>query len=348
MPGLIKFSHGHFVLRALGSAALCALCWAAPALSSHTANALELTPPVKCRPQAGCNIQNYVDVDPGPDARSFACTGATYDGHKGTDFRTPPARIGRSKASVVASAPGIVHAMRDGMSDSLKLTNADRIAIKGKECGNGVVIAHARGWTTQYCHMQRGSVSVRKGDVVARGQKLGVVGLSGDTAFYHVHLVVRKGRRVIDPFLGRRTRAGCVPEIGHHRDVLWARRTIPGVADKGTRIFQAGFSEQAVSQSDLELLNIAPFTATSSAAVFFANWLHLRKGDRVITRLKGPGGLEAETASPPADTFKAQFRAFIGKKRRSKSWPRGTYIGETAVIRDDRVLRGHRETFELK
>jgi D-3-phosphoglycerate dehydrogenase len=57
--------------------------------------------------------------------------------------------------------------------------------IAGRECGNGVVIAHEDGWETQYCHMRRGSVAVQPGERVARGQTLGLVGcgrIGGATA----------------------------------------------------------------------------------------------------------------------------------------------------------------------
>ena len=70
----------------------------------------------------------------------------------------------------------------------------------GRDCGNGVVIDHDDGWQTQYCHLRRGSVGVTRGQAVARGDRLGVVGMSGRTQFPHLHLSVRRDGAVIDPF----------------------------------------------------------------------------------------------------------------------------------------------------
>jgi murein DD-endopeptidase MepM/ murein hydrolase activator NlpD len=50
--------------------------------------------------------------------------------------------------------------------------------------------------------MRKGSVAVRSGEIVKAGQKLGEVGYSGDAAFPHVHLSVRKEGAKIDPFSG--------------------------------------------------------------------------------------------------------------------------------------------------
>ena len=95
--------------------------------------------------------------------------------------------------------PGRVLRARDNMPDvSVRLTG--RNAVHDRECGNGLVIAHADGFETQYCHMAEGSLVVKAGDTVAAGQKLGHVGLSGDTEFPHLHITVRHDGKMIDPF----------------------------------------------------------------------------------------------------------------------------------------------------
>ena len=108
------------------------------------ASDLELSFPVDCRLGATCFIQNYVDIDPGPGAGDYRCGQATYDGHKGTDFRllsVPEAEMG---VDVLAAAPGIVKALRDGMPD--RLIGQHDPGPAGKECGNGVVLDHGAGW----------------------------------------------------------------------------------------------------------------------------------------------------------------------------------------------------------
>lgn len=53
--------------------------------------------------------------------------------------------------------------------------------------GNHVIIDHENGEFSELAHMQTGSVQVKKGDRVKRGQLLGKIGFSGDTG-HHVHL----------------------------------------------------------------------------------------------------------------------------------------------------------------
>jgi hypothetical protein len=45
--------------------------------------------PVACEVGRTCFIQNYLDQDPSPESKDFACGTLTYDGHNGTDFRVP-------------------------------------------------------------------------------------------------------------------------------------------------------------------------------------------------------------------------------------------------------------------
>ncbi len=44
--------------------------------------------------------------------------------------------------------------------------------------------------------MRKGTLRVKPGDIIKRGQILGLIGLSGNTTFPHVHLAVRHAGRV--------------------------------------------------------------------------------------------------------------------------------------------------------
>lgn len=136
--------------------------------------------PLACTLGKDCAVQNYPDDDPGPAARDYQCHGRTYQGHDGTDIRIPSLARQRAGVAVLAAAPGIVLRVRDGAPD-ISVRDLPPGAVAGQECGNGVVIDHGPLWQTQYCHMARGSVIVRRGQPVAAGTPLGRVGLSGDT-----------------------------------------------------------------------------------------------------------------------------------------------------------------------
>ncbi len=53
--------------------------------------------------------------------------------------------------------------------------------------GNYVVLDHGNGEFSFLAHLKFGSVSVKAGDEVRRGQKIGEVGASGDSIFPHLH-----------------------------------------------------------------------------------------------------------------------------------------------------------------
>ncbi len=99
----------------------------------------------------------------------------------GLSLATPPA--------MAAPAPG------PSIKEQAELKKA------GKECGNGIFIEHAEGWSTQLCHLRKDSITVKKGDTVKVGQKIAEVGLSGVSDHPQVSLTVRHNgidRRLTD------------------------------------------------------------------------------------------------------------------------------------------------------
>ena len=63
--------------------------------------------------------------------------------------------------------------------------------------GNVVLVKHDNGTMTVYAHLEK--VSVKKGDLVNAGQKLGTVGDTGTVKEPQLHFEIRKGRKPIDP-----------------------------------------------------------------------------------------------------------------------------------------------------
>lgn len=65
--------------------------------------------------------------------------------------------------------------------------------------GEYVVISHGNGMTTLYAHMRRGSRKVKEGDVVSKGQLLGLVGSTGLSTGNHLHLTLTIDGQKQDP-----------------------------------------------------------------------------------------------------------------------------------------------------
>ena len=180
------------------------------AMAARAEAPTDLALPLDCEPGQSCWILRYVDHDPGPGVRDYACGPVTGDAHKGTDFAIRDLKEMVEGVEVRAAAAGVIDALRDGVPD-VALEEGGREAIAGRECGNGIRIAHGDGWSTWYCHLRRGSVMVAEGDRVEVGQPLALVGLSGETSFPHLHFDVRQGERVIDPFVGLERSEQCNP-----------------------------------------------------------------------------------------------------------------------------------------
>ena len=179
--------------RAVGTALLGLL------LNSVPGFGFELTSPVACDIGRDCFVQSYVAHPFGSKPRDYTCGTRTYGNHNGTDFRLRDLRMMRAGVNVQAAAPGKVLRTRNDVPDGEFLAGS-REAVAGRECGNGLIIAHEDGWETQYCHLAQGSVVVEPGQQVKRGDVLGRVGLSGQTEFPHLHITVRRGGTVVDPF----------------------------------------------------------------------------------------------------------------------------------------------------
>jgi Peptidase family M23 len=296
-----------------------------------TAEDIELSSPIACKIGVDCWVQQYVDHDTGAGTKDYACGSQTYDGHDGTDFRLQDTK---DSAKVLAAAPGIVKAVRDGMADSLIVNDADRAALKDRECGNGVVIDHAGGWQTQYCHMRKESISVKAGDQVQRNAELGLVGFSGMAAFAHVHLTVRQNGKIVDPFDTQNT-----SQCGLNHPMLWTKETKKQFTYAKADLIGFGFSPTKVELSDL-MMGKVPDTAPAKgwpALVAYGWVINLKVGDKVSVLLDGPENISVQN-SVTLDRNKAQYLLFAGKKPKGNQWPAGDYRAHFEVLRGDTLV----------
>ena len=313
-------------------------CAAAPLAAQD----IQLRPPVNCGPGTGttCIIQHYVDTDPSPAAADHRCGTLTYDGHKGTDFRVPTLAEMNAGADVLAAAPGTVTAIRDGMPD-IYVTDPNAPDVSGRECGNGLVIAHGNGWETQYCHLKLGSIEVSKDQPVTAGQKIGQIGLSGETSFPHVHMSLRRNGAVVDPFDPEQT-ASCGPA----NTDLWDDAQTPTYRLGG--ILSAGFHSAVPDYDALKQGRITTTTLpkTADALVLWGYLFGSQAGDRVTFDIKGPEGWRFQNDTT-LDRQQAELFRASGKRRPAQGWPVGTYTGVFSLIRDGLTLQSVEASVEV-
>jgi murein DD-endopeptidase MepM/ murein hydrolase activator NlpD len=90
---------------------------------------------------------------------------------------------------VVAAAPGRIAATRDGVPDNTPPGAPGNVGLDDL-VGNFVNQELGDGSFALYAHLQPSSLRVRPGDVVQRGQVLGLVGNSGNSSEPHLHFHV--------------------------------------------------------------------------------------------------------------------------------------------------------------
>ena len=99
-------------------------------------------------------------------------------------------------------------------------------AIKNDSCGGTIVISHAGGYKTGFCHMQK--IIVKPGDNVKQGEVIGISGGGkgdvgrGRSDGRHLHFTLRKDGKIVDPmdYINKTgvVMTGSVPQSTTHND----------------------------------------------------------------------------------------------------------------------------------
>jgi murein DD-endopeptidase MepM/ murein hydrolase activator NlpD len=308
-------------------ARLAALALAIAAAGAAAQPALQL--PLRCNPGQDCWVSNHVDLDPSRGVRDYACGAFTYDAHDGTDLALRDMQAMREGVAVLAAAGGVVRALRDGMADaSVRQTGYD--PVRERECGNGLRIDHGDGWETQYCHLRRGSLSVRRGERVEPGQSLGLVGLSGVTEYPHLHFTLRRHREVVDPFRGSHA-----PGCGVGGNPLWDAATLARLPYAPGAIYNYGVAASLPRPVDVRegRHRSRVLERGAGALVVWLDAFGVAAGDIVRLSVRGPRSrliFEEEMILK-----KRQARVFraAGRKRGAEPWPAGAYEAEIVLQR---------------
>ncbi len=120
------------------------------------------------------------------DEFTFAQTGASV-GDKINPFYKVPIR--HNGLDMVSHSGEPVHVAADGVV-------ADVIKSR-KGLGNVVVVSHKGGYVTRYAHLA--DIEVKKGRSLKKGDRIGYVGVSGNSFAPHLHYEVLRDTLVMDP-----------------------------------------------------------------------------------------------------------------------------------------------------
>lgn len=126
---------------------------------------------------------------------------------------TPPSKNRKSKFLWPVKGPVISNfgpiakgRNNDGINIKAAKGTAVRAADKGtvayagnelKGFGNLILIKHDDGWVTAYAHNEK--ILVKKGQRVARGEKISTVGTTGGVVSPQLHFEIRQGKKAVNP-----------------------------------------------------------------------------------------------------------------------------------------------------
>jgi peptidase M23B len=146
-------------------------------------------------------------------SKKAVSSASTSSSKKYASSYTPPPASRKSKfvwpvrGSVVSSFGTIGKGRNnDGINikaargTAVKAADGGTVAYAGNELkgfGNLILIKHYDGWITAYAHNEK--LLVKKGQKVARGEKIAAVGSTGGVSSPQLHFEIRRGKKPVNP-----------------------------------------------------------------------------------------------------------------------------------------------------
>ncbi len=289
--------------------------------------------PVRCEVGTTCLIQKLVDHDPGPGRQDYRCGTLTTNGHDGIDIRLRTMADMNTGYAVTAAAAGQVLRTRDEEPD---ISSRVRTNLEGKDAGNAVIVDHGNGWQTQYSHLRRGSVAVHPGQRVAAGDRLGLVGMSGNAEFPHLHFTVRRQGDAVDPFVGSGPVEQCnaaARSIG-----LWTPAAARALNYMPTVAITSGLASSVPPKSVADRPMPPGLSGPKAPLLMWVDIIGAKEGDRQEFRITGPDGRPVYVQEVPVVGGGLSWFAFGGKRAPASGWPLGSYAGQYVLRRNGAIV----------
>ena len=134
-----------------------------------------------------------------------------------------------------------VYAIADGVVESVN--------AHGTAYGKHVCIKHSDGMVSLYAHLS--SVAVKVGQNIKIGQKVGVMGSTGNASGVHLHLELHQGQDLIDAWAWIEDHVGGEDEMQEVKDLqVWSKSTGKAVIVKAVNVGGSNY----IKLRDLEKL----------------------------------------------------------------------------------------------
>jgi len=298
----------------------------------YGAHAQDMAFPLVCEPGVSCFILSYPDMDAASDsARDYACGPSTTEGDPFLRIGLPDVSAIPLNAPVIAAAAGRVKDISDGVAD-LVISGRAQLKTGSSLCGNGIIIDHGAGLNTSYCHLKRGSLKVKRGQEVVKGQVIAFAGQSGLATWPQLAFSVSSNGFFLDPMTGKTEIEGCGFKPRPIIDV-----PAPFKAYQPAAIVGMGFSLAPVATVAIATGKAPRFVQINpeeKAINLWALLLGVKRGDAVKATLRDPRGrvFESRDVTIDADTDRQLIN--VTRTRGFVNWREGVYTGEIEVTRD--------------
>jgi hypothetical protein len=210
-------------------------------------------------------------------------------------------------------------------------------AIRGKECGNAITISHKRGFTTQYCHLRKNSIAVKKGEAVSKGQQIAEVGMSGLTSFPYLEFTVKSEENLVDPFTGADpvSSSPYVPCGSLDIYPLWDRDTEKKLKYLSSALLGAGFSQKPPHPNGVRAgkFNNKTLPDDTKFLIFWVDIFGIQKGDTLRILITDEEGTLLKEDLRHFKNSKTHHYQFLGTPHSNGFWPAGVYTATITLER---------------
>lgn len=299
--------------------------------AAKIALAQDMAFPLVCEPGQSCWIINYPDIN-GEDgkAQDYTCGPGATDGDSFLRLGLSDVQTISLSPFVLAAQNGVVKDASDGVADRVIASRA-QLPTGTANCGNGIVIDHGMGLQTAYCHLRKGSLKVKKGDRVVKGQVIATAGQSGLASWPQLGFAILKSGYMVDPVTGNTTQEGCGFK---ERPVI----ALPPLfmSYQPAAIVTMGFSIDPVTREQMAIGKAPRFAVMNREERTINLWamaLGIHTGDEVEIRIRDPRGRTFQNQTFVADADYERLPINVSRARGYVGWRQGTYVGEVKVTR---------------
>lgn len=300
--------------------------------------------PVGCDVGKNCWIARYPDRYTSDEATDYRCNFRTQNGHDATDIIIGDISAIAKNIPVLAAADGVVSNVRDGLEDKI-LDPKDEDKISHVGCGNAVIIHHADGFQTHYCHMKKGSVKVEQGQAVQKGEPIGAVGLSGLTEFPHLHFMVRRkhetGLVSYDPFDSKPLTAACNANI--EGQSLWQQ----AIDYQETALLPPLITDRRATRTTMWQAQPEDLKSSMRVMYFQARGFHTKEGDTWTLQLTAPDGSVFRDRSDAQYRSQQRVTIVLAVTRPSAGFAPGLWQATTSLSRGGTLLASQTTNFKI-